>query len=75
MKKALFDKSEPYLNLKKAVDGETCNDAPKSFPKKDVNVARSIMVEFDQLIKAYGTVIDALEIEVGEVRDVGVTLI
>jgi hypothetical protein len=30
------------------------------------------MVEFDQLIKAYGTVIDALEIEVGEVRDVGV---
>ena len=47
-------------------------DAPKSFPKKDVNVARSIMVEFDQLIKAYGTVIDALEIEVGEVRDVGV---
>tara|TARA_R110001599_G_scaffold101652_2_gene259831 strand:- start:4953 stop:7247 length:2295 start_codon:yes stop_codon:yes gene_type:complete len=48
------------------------SDAPKSFPSKDVNVARSIMVEFDQLIKAYGTVIDALEIEVGEVQDVGV---
>ena len=46
--------------------------APKSFPTKDVNVARSIVVEFDQLIKAYGTVIDGLEIEVGEVRDVGV---
>jgi len=47
-------------------------DAPKAFPEKDVDVARSIMVEFNQLIKAYGTVIDALEIEVGEVRDVGV---